>query len=106
MFPRDSSGRSIRFPIKEESSRLTTSFPFSKRDNGKEPARVGPMLPPTRAPLLKTDRGYKPCSVFTHANPRASGSVATSGTGRRTDIARRASGDVTDSSPISWMLFP
>ena len=57
LFPRDSSGRSILFPIKEESSRLATSSPFSKRANGKEPPRVGPMLPPTRAPLLKTPIG-------------------------------------------------
>ena len=51
MFTRDSSGRAILFPIKEESSRLATSFPFSNRAHGKEPTRVGPMLPPTRAPL-------------------------------------------------------
>ena len=43
-------GVSIHFPIKQESSRLATSFPFSKRANGKEPPRVGPMLPLTRAP--------------------------------------------------------
>ena len=46
------------------------------------------------------------CPVFTHANPRASGGVATSGTGRRIDSARRASGDATASSPISWSPFP
>ena len=50
--------------------------------------------------------GYKPCSVFPHANPRASGSVATGGVGRRTDTARRGSGDATASSPISWTLSP
>ena len=53
MFTRDSSGRSTLFPIKEESSSLATSFPFSKRANGKEPPPVGSMLPPTRAPLMK-----------------------------------------------------
>ena len=57
VFPRDRSGRSILVPIKEESSRLATSFPFSKRANGKEPSRVGHMLPPTRAPLMKTPTG-------------------------------------------------
>ena len=31
--------------------------PFSKRANGKEPPRVGPMLPPSRAPLMKTPTG-------------------------------------------------
>ena len=76
MFTRDSSGRSILFLIKEESSRLATSFPFSKGANGKEPPRVGPMLPPTRAPLMKTRTGSA-SPVFTHANPRASGNVDT-----------------------------
>ena len=57
VFPRDSRGRSILFPIKEESSRLATSSPFSKRPNGKEPSRVGLLLPTTRAPLLKTSTG-------------------------------------------------
>ena len=57
VFTRDNSGRSILFPIKEESSRLATSFPFSKRANGKEPPRVRPMLPPTRVPLMKTPTG-------------------------------------------------
>ena len=56
-FPRDSSERSIIFPIKEESSRLATSSPFSKRPSGQEPSRVGLLLPPTRAPLLKTSTG-------------------------------------------------
>ena len=74
MFTRDSSGRSILFPIKEESSRLATSFPYSKRANGKEPPRVGPMSPPTRA-HEDAYRVCKPCFVFTHANPRASGNV-------------------------------
>ena len=41
VFPRYSIGLSIFFPIKEESSRLATSFPFSKRANGKESPRVG-----------------------------------------------------------------
>ena len=44
-------------PIKEESTRLATSFPFSKRPNGKEPSQVGLMLPPNRAPLMKTPTG-------------------------------------------------
>ena len=49
--------RSILFPINEESTRLATSSPFSKRPNGKEPSRVGLLLPATRAPLLKTPTG-------------------------------------------------
>ena len=53
-----------------------------------------------------TYRVCRPCSVFAHANPRASCCVGTSGTGRRTDTAQRASGDATASSTISWTLFP
>ena len=107
MFTRDSSGRSILFPIKEESSRLATSFPFSKRANGKEPPSGGTYVATHPSPAHEDPyRVCKPCFVFTHANPRASGSVATSGAGRRTDTARRASGDATASSLISWTLFP
>ena len=107
VFTRDSSGRSILFPIKGESSRLATSFPFSKRANGKEPPRVRPMLPPTRAPLNKTPTGSASPALssrtLTHVHqataiPRWSS--------RRTDTARRASGDATASSLISWTLFP
>ena len=76
VFPRDSSGRSILFPIKEASSRFATSSPFSKKANGKEPPRVGPMLPPTRAPLLKTPIGATspaPSSrTLTHVHQAAS----------------------------------
>ena len=79
MFPRDSSGCSISFPIKEESSRLSTSFPFSKRANGKELRRVGHMLPPIRAPLMKTptrSAGLAPSSrTLTHVHEAASLSV-------------------------------
>ena len=41
--------------------------------NGMEPPRVGPMLPPTAHE--DAYRVCKPCFVFTHANPRASGNV-------------------------------
>ena len=34
---RDSSERSVLFSVKEESTRLATSSPFSKIPNGKEP---------------------------------------------------------------------
>ena len=56
VIPCECCGRSILFPIKE-SVRLATSFPFSKRANGKEPPRVGPMLPTTRGPLMTTPIG-------------------------------------------------
>ena len=76
VFPRDSSGRSILFPIKEELSSLATSFPSSKRANGNEPPRVGPMLPPTRSPLSKTHTGATspaPSSrTLTHVHQAAS----------------------------------
>ena len=40
VFARDNSGRSVLFSIKEESTRLATSSPFSKGHNGREPPRV------------------------------------------------------------------
>ena len=76
VLPRDSSGRSIRFPIKEESIRLATWAPFSKMPNGKEPSRVRRLLPPTRASLLKTSPGSAgpPSSsrTLTHVHQAAS----------------------------------
>ena len=76
VFPRDSRGRSILFPIKEESSRLATSFPSSKRADGTEPPRVGPIWPPTRSPLSKTHTGATspdPSSrTLTHVHQAAS----------------------------------
>ena len=45
-------------------------------------------------------RVCRPCFVFTHANPRASGCVGTSGTGGRTDTARRATVVVTPRPPV------
>ena len=57
VFSRDSSGSSIFFHIKQESSTLATLSPFSKRPTGKEPSRVGLMLPPTRAQVMKTPTG-------------------------------------------------
>ena len=76
VFPRDSSGRSILFPIKEESWRLAISFPFSNRTNGKEPPRVGPLLPPTRPPLSKTHTGAtspaQSSRTLTHVHQAAS----------------------------------
>ena len=57
VFARDSSWCSVVFSIKEESTRLATSSPFSKRPNGKEPPRVNILLPLARAPLQKTPTG-------------------------------------------------
>ena len=76
VFPRNRGGGSTLFLIKEESSRLATSSPVSKRPNGKEPSRVGPMLSPTQAPLMKTPTGSTdpaPSSrTLTHAHDAAS----------------------------------
>ena len=57
MFPRDSTGRSIIFTVKVESSKLAISFHFSKKANLKEPSRVALMSPPTGAPIVKTPTG-------------------------------------------------
>ena len=58
VFARDDVGRSVFFSIKEESTRLATSSPFSKRHNGREPLRVKTLLPLFRAPLQKTSTGF------------------------------------------------
>ena len=63
VFARDNSGRF--FSIKEDSTRLATSSPFSKRHNGREPPRVKTLLPLPRAPLQKTPTGSTdPASSF------------------------------------------
>ena len=76
VFSRDSSERSVPFPIKEESTRLATSSPFSKRPTRKEPFQVGLLLPPTRAPLTKKPTGFAdpaPSSrMLTHVHQAAS----------------------------------
>ena len=63
----DESGRSVFFSIKKESTRLATSFPFSKGHNGKEPPRVKPLLQLARSPLQNTPTGSTdPASSLTH----------------------------------------
>ena len=65
VFARDNSGRSVLFSIKEESTRLATPSPFSKRHDGKEPPRVKTLLPLPRARLQKTPTGSTdPASSF------------------------------------------
>ena len=51
-------------------------------------------------------RVYAHCFVLSQASPRVSSYVCPSGTGKKSDTARRASGDATASSLISWTLFP
>ena len=64
------------FPSRRSRQRLATSSPFSKRPNGKEPSRVGLMLPTTRAPLMKTPIGSAGPALssrtLTHAHQAAS----------------------------------
>ena len=55
--PRDSSGRSILFPIKEEPTSLATSSLSSKRANGNEPPPARNLFSLARAPLSKTPTG-------------------------------------------------
>ena len=77
VFPCDSSGRSILFPIKEEPRKLATSSPFSKSPNGKEPSWVRRLLPPTGALLPETGRGSAgpPSSSRTRTHVQRAGSV-------------------------------
>ena len=80
VFACDNSGRSVLFSIKDESTRLATSSPFSKRHNGKEPPRVKTLLPLPRAPLQKPPTGSTdPASSFntlTHVFQATSAPVA------------------------------
>ena len=57
VFPRDRSGRSILFPIKEEPTSLATSSLSSKRANGNEHPRARNLFPLAQAPLSKTPTG-------------------------------------------------
>ena len=107
VFAHDNSGRSVLCAIKEESTRLLISSPFSKRPNKKGPPRERPLLPPARAPLQKMPTGSTdPAWFFSTLTHMFSGYVCPCGTGRISDTARRASGDATASSLVSWMLFP
>ena len=70
----------VLFSMKEESTRLATSSPFSKRHNGKESLRVRILLPLPRSPLQKTPTGSTdPASSFntlTHVFQATSAPVA------------------------------
>ena len=78
--PRDSSGCSILFPIKEEPTSLATSSLFSKRANGNEPPRARDLFPLARAPLSKTPTGSTgpapSLGTLTHVHQATSAPVA------------------------------
>ena len=57
VFPRDSIGRSILFPIKEDPTSLATSSLSSKRANGNEPPRARILFSLALALLSKTPTG-------------------------------------------------
>ena len=66
MFPRDRCGRSILLPIKEESTRLTTSSPFSKRPKWRRVFSGGSFVATHSRPA--PEDAYRvcwPCFVFT-----------------------------------------
>ena len=65
---------------------------------------MGLMLPPTRAPFMMTPTGS--AGPAPSSRTRTHVHQAASRAGRRIDTARRASGDATASSPISWAPFP
>ena len=83
VFVRDSSGRSILFSIKEESTRIATPSPFSKTSDGQESYRVEILLPPPRAPLLKMPTGStgpaSSSSTLTHVHQATSAPVVQEG---------------------------
>ena len=105
VFARDCSGRSVVVFMKEESTRLATSSLFSKTPNGKEPPRDKPLWPPTRTPLQTTSTGSTGPASASVRSPPFLRLCLPIGSGRRSDTARRASGDATASSLISWTLF-
>ena len=77
---RDSSGRSILFPIKEEPTSSATSSLSSKRANGNETPRARNLFPLARAPLSKTPTGSTSpapsLSTLTHVHQATSAPVA------------------------------
>ena len=80
VFPRDSSGRSILFPIKEGPTSLATSSLSSKRANGNEPPRARIFFPLARAPLSKMPTGptgpAPSLGTLTHVQQATSAPVA------------------------------
>ena len=66
---------------------------------------MGPMLPPTRAPLMKTPTGSASPAMssrtLTHVHQAASLPVE-----QVEEPTLRDGGDATASSLISWTLFP
>ena len=79
VFVRDNSGRSVLFSIKEESKRLATSSPFSKRHNGRELSRVKILLPCASLAPEDAHRVTDPASSFntlTHVFQATSAPVA------------------------------
>ena len=106
LFSRDSSGRSILFPTKEESTRVATSSPFSKRPNGKELSRVDLLLPPTRAPFLKNPTGSAGRASSSRTLTHQPTVIRLSRYHCNGKKNRQASGDVMASSRISWTSSP
>ena len=80
VFLRDSSGRSIIFPIKEEPTSSATSSLSFKRANGNEPPRARNLFPLARAPLSKTPTGCTgpapSLRTLTHVHQATSAPVA------------------------------
>ena len=80
VFPRDSSGRSTLFPIKEEPTSVSTSSLSSKRTTRNEPPRARNLFPLARAPLSKTPTGSTgpapSLGTLTHVHQATSAPVA------------------------------
>ena len=105
-FPREGGGRSTLFPVKEEATRLATSFPFPSMSAGRKPPPVNNLVPPTRGPLLKASTGsagpLSPSRTLTHVRSAPSATVEQ----EKPDTARRASGDSTTSGQINRSIIP
>ena len=105
-FPLHSSGRSTLFPVKEESTVLAPSSPFSSRSAGRTPSPVDILLTPTRAPLLKASTGSGCPLSSSRTIPHVRSAPSATVKQEKSDTARRASNDSTASGQINRAVIP
>ena len=94
------------FPVKEASTRLTTS-PLPQQACREEVLSGRHFVAAHPSPPFEGIYWVcRPSFAFTHATPRAQCSFSYCGKGEKTDTARRASGDSTTSCQINWAIIP
>ena len=107
-FPGNSCCPSTLFTVEQESTRLATLAPFPSRSTGRKPCRVGTLLLPNQASLLKASTGVcRPFFVFTHdTRPHVRSAPSDAVEQEKPDTARRVSGDPTASGQINLAVIP